>query len=118
MLFRSEHVAAGVEPVVAAALGLDAAADTVVGLEHEQAVRPMMPPLDEPTMDDEVGLLLSDARERAQAIIDESITRAQELLRAQPSSQALERIRRTVADLSVDVRAIHSRLDEIEALMR
>ena len=25
-------------------------------VEHEQAVRPMMPPLDEPTMDDEVGL--------------------------------------------------------------
>lgn len=68
--------------------------------------------------EDEVGLLLSDARERAQAIIDESITRAQELLRAQPSSQALERIRRTVADLAVDVRAVHSRLDEIEALIR
>lgn len=68
--------------------------------------------------EDEVGLLLSDARERAQTIIDESITRAQELLRAQPSSQALERIRRTVSDLAVDVRAVHSRLDEIEALIR
>lgn len=68
--------------------------------------------------EDEVGLLLSDARERAQAIIDDSITRAQELLRAQPSSQALERIRRTVSDLAVDVRAVHSRLDEIEALIR
>jgi hypothetical protein len=82
------------------------------------AVPSVMPPPEEQGLDDEVGLLLSDARERAQAIIDESINRAQELLRAQPSSQALERIRRTVADMAVDVRAIHSRLDEIEALIR
>ena len=51
------------------------------------------PPFDAEEQREEVSLLLSDARERAQAIIDESIGRAQELLSTQPSSQTLERIR-------------------------
>jgi hypothetical protein len=70
---------------------------------------------------DDVSLLLADARARAQAIMDESMARAEELLRAPAETadqQALERIRRTVSDIATDVRAIHSRLDEIEALVR
>jgi hypothetical protein len=70
---------------------------------------------------DDVSLLLADARARAQAIMDESMARAEELLRPPAETadqQALERIRRTVSDIATDVRAIHSRLDEIEALVR
>jgi hypothetical protein len=86
--------------------------------EHRMTQPPQELPAVDQDSSDEVALLLGDARARAQAIIDESIERAQDLLRSQPSSQALERIRRTVADIAVDVRGIHSRLDDIEALIR
>ncbi len=67
---------------------------------------------------DEIATLLADARARAQAVIDESVERAEELLRQRPNEQLLERIRRTVSDLALDVRAVHSRLDSIEAALR
>jgi hypothetical protein len=67
---------------------------------------------------DEVADVLSNARARAQAIIDESLLRAQQLLVQRPPDNLLERIRRTVADLAMDVRALHTRLDEIESLVR
>jgi hypothetical protein len=68
--------------------------------------------------DEEIASLLADARARAQALIDESVLRAEELIRQRPSEQVLERIRRTVADLAMDVRALHSRLDDIEGAVR
>ena len=69
---------------------------------------------------DEVSALLADARARAQAIMDESTARAEELMRpaAEPAEQqTLERVRRSVADIATDVRALHQRLDVIEALV-
>lgn len=83
------------------------------------AIPPTRPRSADPT--DEASALLADARTRAQAIMDESMARAEELLRTPPESpeqQTLERIRRTVSDIATDVRGLHSRLDEIEALVR
>jgi hypothetical protein len=68
---------------------------------------------------DEVEQLLADARARAHAVIDESIERAQELMRgASPEARAIERVERALGRLAGDVRSLHGRLDALEALLR
>lgn len=64
---------------------------------------------------DEVGALLADARLRAEEIIEDSIARAEELLRPQAGDT---RLRAAVADVAADVRGLHRRLDTIERLLR
>ena len=89
-----------------------------------------LPAADEPTWaapdDDDVAVMLADARARAQHIIDESVAQAQLLLRqreeaADPAAahgQTLERLHRAVTDVVAEVRALHGRLDSIESLLR
>ena len=79
---------------------------------------PHEPPVTSPEPDDEVAALLAEARARARALIDDSILQAEQLLQRQPNGQMLERIRRSVTDLVADVRSVHSRLDDIEVLLR
>ena len=79
---------------------------------------PHEPPVTSPEPDDEVAALLAEARARARALIDDSILQAEQLLQRQSNGQMLERIRRSVTDLVADVRSVHSRLDDIEALLR
>jgi hypothetical protein len=86
-------------------------------VEHAMTLQPPDPGSIE-QQDEEIATLLADARARAQALIDESVERAEELIRQRPSEQVLERIRRSVADLTMDVRALHSRLDDIESAVR
>jgi hypothetical protein len=67
----------------------------------------------------DVEQLLADARARAHAEIDESIERAQELMRgASPEARAIERVERALGRLAGDVRSLHGRLDALEALLR
>jgi hypothetical protein len=75
---------------------------------------------------DDVERLFADARTRAHEVIDGAVRQAQALLRQQrpeshhpdPQHATLERVRHAVADLSAEVRALHARLDGIEALLR
>ena len=80
---------------------------------------PQLPP---DATDDDIQLLLTDARARAHELIDDSVAQAQALLversGGDAGQQALERIRATVATVADEVRAIHRRLDAIEALLR
>ncbi len=62
----------------------------------------------------EVEQLLADARARAHAVIDESIERAQQLMRgASPEARAIERVERALGRLAGDVRSLHGRLDAL-----
>ena len=80
---------------------------------------PQLPP---EATDDDIQLLLTDARARAHELIDESVARAQALLversAGDAGQQALERLRAAVGTVADEVRAIHRRLDAIEALLR
>lgn len=80
-----------------------------------------------PASDDDIHLMLADARARAHQLIDESVVKAHDLLaRRRPATTAdleqqndqLDRIRRAVAEVGVELRAIHKRLDTIETLLR
>lgn len=68
--------------------------------------------------------MLSDARARAQSIIDESLDRARELIDRRVVEPAAEEraelhgIRDTVVEVGAQVRALHSRLDRLETLLR
>lgn len=73
------------------------------------------PALDVSEPIDDVSTLLAEARQRAEEIIEDSIARAEALLR--PSSGD-ERLRAAVADVAADVRGLHRRLDTIEGLLR
>lgn len=74
----------------------------------------------------DVELLLADARARAQAVLDESMEKARELLArphtvsplAEGDRQTLERIRHTVTDLVAEMRSLNERLDRMEDLLR
>jgi len=72
--------------------------------------------------DADVELILSDAREHAQRILDESMERARALVEsrsANPASeQTVREVRSAVADLTTEVRDVRQRLDRIEALLR
>ncbi len=80
---------------------------------------PELPP---EATDDDIQLLLTDARARAHQLIDDSVAQAQALLAERSAGdagqQALERLRAVVATVADEVRAIHRRLDAIEALLR
>lgn len=83
---------------------------------------------------DDISLWLADTRTRAHQLIDESVTAAQEVInqraaaidggdstaQAQRHAQrlAIERLRRAVADLTLEVRGVHGRLDRMEGLLR
>lgn len=69
---------------------------------------------------DEVELILADARARAHKLIEESVVRAQELLREQRSGEyrTIDRVRGSVRDLGGEMHALHDRLDAIEALLQ
>ena len=77
--------------------------------------------------DDDIHLMLADARARAHQLIDESVVKAHDLLsRRRPATTAdlqqqndqLDRIKRAVAEVGVELRAVHKRLDTIETLLR
>ncbi|MEX2446576.1 MAG: hypothetical protein WD734_04485, partial [Dehalococcoidia bacterium] len=67
----------------------------------------------------DAALLLADARERAQHILDESIERAALLLtpRREVAEQEQEAVRRSVADLVSSMRDVERRLGRIELLL-
>ncbi len=76
---------------------------------------------------DDVEFVLQDARERAQAIIDESTERARELIRQERAStptgvgidtHAFDDLRRGLRNLVTEVRDIQQRLGRIEQLIR
>ena len=77
---------------------------------------------------EQASLLLADARERAQRLLDDSMRRANDLLypggaRETPaafgmSDAALEPLHRSVDEVVRSVRDIQARLDRIEALLR
>lgn len=92
-----------------------------VQLVHEAGPRePRFAPPPMPEAGDDVELMLADARARAHELIDDSVRRAQEVLtrRIGPDTGEGDPLRRTVATLVTDVRALHRRLDAIEALLR
>jgi hypothetical protein len=72
------------------------------------------------TAEDEIEFVLADARVRAHELIDESIAKAEELLKRRRVSDAapVDALREDVARIAEDVRGIHARLDRIEALLR
>jgi hypothetical protein len=82
--------------------------------------RSTVPDLTDP--DSDVELILSDAREQAQRILDESMERARALVESRTASpaseQAVREVRAAVADLTAEVRDVQQRLDRIEALLR
>lgn len=103
-------------PVTAAARPAD---------ESREAPLPVADEFTWAASDDDVAVMLADARTRAQDIIDESVAQAQLLLRqreeaADPAAhgQTLELLHRAVTDVVVEVRALHGRLDSIESLLR
>ena len=75
---------------------------------------------------EDVELVLSDARERAQAIIDESTERARELIRQERAAsgasvidpRAFDDLRSGLRNLVTEVRDIQQRLARIEQLIR
>jgi len=75
---------------------------------------------------DDVEFVLDDARERAQAIIDESTERARELIRQERAAapltgidtHAFDDLRRGLRNLVTEVRDIQQRLGRIEQLIR
>lgn len=71
-------------------------------------------------MSDQATLLLADARQRAQRLLDESMERAAELLARRGPAQAEgdEGLRRSVDELVVGMRDVVRRLDHIEALLQ
>ncbi|MDO9444595.1 MAG: hypothetical protein Q7K37_04710 [Dehalococcoidia bacterium] len=79
-----------------------------------------MPDVTDPDAD--VELILSDAREQAQRILDESMERARALVESRSASpateQAVREVRSAVADLTAEVRDVQQRLDRIEVLLR
>ncbi len=62
---------------------------------------------------------LEEARQRAHAVIDESVRRAQELIeRARPSVESIpDRLQSTLDRLFQELRAIRARLDRVEQLL-
>src|SRR4029079_19457632 len=66
------------------------------------------------------ALLLSDARERAQRILDDSIDRATELLTSQRRAappEGIEAVRRSIAELAANMEDVERRLGHIEDLL-
>ena len=91
----------------------------------QQQPQPPQPP--SPGEQDDVSLILADARSRAHDIIEQSVAQAKALLQQQRGGgeaagsaleATVERIRRMVAELAAEVRALHGRLDSIEGLLR
>ena len=84
------------------------------------AYAPAPPPAPDGATNDEVELILADARARAHKLIEESVVRAQELLREQRSGdhRTIDRVRSSVRDLGAEMRSLHERLDGIEALLQ
>lgn len=82
--------------------------------------RSTVPDVTDPDAD--VELILSDAREQAQRILDESMERARALVESRSASpateQAVREVRSAVAALTAEVRDVQQRLDRIEALLR
>lgn len=92
------------------------------------------PRLSDNATPDEIQLWLADTRTRAHRLIDESVTAAQEALnrrnaaidegdataQAQRHAQrlAVERLRRAIGDLTLEIRGVHGRLDRLESLVR
>ncbi len=71
--------------------------------------------------EDEVELILADAREQAQRILDESMERARSLIEERHygvSERAIREVKGAVTELTTEVRQIQQRLDRIEALLR
>ena len=72
----------------------------------------------------EVDFILSDARERARQILDESTERAESLLRPDLRSvpgidpRAFEDLRQATRNLTTEIRDVQRRLSRIEALLR
>ena len=68
----------------------------------------------------DVEFVLTDAREQAQRILDESMERARALLEARhgaASEQSVIEVRQAITDLTGEVRSVQERLDRIEALL-
>ena len=84
------------------------------------AYAPAPPPAPDGATNDEVELILADTRARAHKLIEESVVRAQELLREQRSGdhRTIDRVRSSVRDLGAEMRSLHERLDGIEALLQ
>ncbi len=68
--------------------------------------------------DDAAAALLAEARQRAEAIIEDSLARAEQLLRPQRPDSGYERVRLAIVDVGDEVRSIRFRLDAIESLLR
>ena len=91
----------------------------------QQPQQPQQPP-PSPGEQDDVSLILADARSRAHEIIDQLVVQAEALLQQQSGGEAgdsrleatVERIRHMVADLVAEECALDGRLDSIEALLR
>jgi hypothetical protein len=78
------------------------------------------PPPPQPRPRDDVELLLAEARQRAHRLIEDSVVRANELLRHDEGRgdwRLLERMRRSVNELGTEVRDIKDRLRRIEELL-
>ena len=84
------------------------------------AYAPAPPPAPDAATNDEVELILADACARAHKLIEESVVRAQELLREQRSGdhRTIDHVRGSVRDLGAEMRSLHERLDGIEALLQ
>lgn len=72
------------------------------------------------TAEDEIEFVLADARVRAHELIDESIAKAEELLKRRrlPAPAPLDTLREDIARIAADVRGLHTRLDRIESMLR
>ncbi|MSP22164.1 MAG: hypothetical protein EXR66_03995 [Dehalococcoidia bacterium] len=97
-------------------------------------VRFTAPALPDDASTDDIALWLADTRTKAHQLIDESVTAAQDVLSQRaavidggdPTAQAqrhaqrlaIERLRRAVADLTLEVHGVHGRLDRMEGLLR
>ncbi|MEZ4502564.1 MAG: hypothetical protein R3C39_08060 [Dehalococcoidia bacterium] len=105
--------------------------ETTERATREAFFPPPLPSAEAPSTED-IAMMLADARARAHELIDQSVARAKEMLeRRQPAVDeaatnaqreaqrlALERLRRSVAEIHSDIRALHARLDGIEGLLR
>ncbi len=94
---------------------------------RRRPARPARPPREyvpTPQTVREVDFILTDARERARQILDESMGRAQTLLRPDLNSvpgidpRAFEDLRQATRGLATEIRDVQRRLSRIEALLR
>ncbi|MFN8639183.1 MAG: hypothetical protein U0360_06930 [Dehalococcoidia bacterium] len=108
--------------------------DAVTQRELAMTSEESLPRLAADASPDEIQLWLADTRTRAHRLIDESVAEAQEALnrrhasieegdataQAQRHAQrlAVERLRRAIGDLTLEIRGVHGRLDRLETMLR